>query len=117
MNKYTWEFVICLSLISIGVNLLTHSHDTTEIISFLGGWAVTTGFGIIAAECFIAAVRQYALWQLPHIRESVPDPDAEALSWLYVARARLDALIAVEVKRSLESKSENTPRPGGLESG
>ena len=63
-----------------------------------------------------AAVRQYALWQLPHIRETKPDPDTEALSWLYVARARLEALIWIEERR-LESKSENTSRPGGLESG
>jgi len=63
-----------------------------------------------------AAVRQYALWQLPYIRETKPDPDGEALSWLYVARARLEALIWIEEQR-LESKSGNAPQPGGLESG
>lgn len=60
MNRNAWEVVICLSLISIGVNMLTHSHDVTEIIQFFGGWAVTTGFSIIAAECFI---RAFAEWK------------------------------------------------------
>lgn len=63
-----------------------------------------------------SAVTQYALWLRPHIRETKPDPDTEALSWLYVARAHLEALIRIEEQR-LESKSENTPQAGGLESG
>ena len=57
MSKFAWMWYICISMVGIGVNMLTHAHNPAEILQFTGGWLITSGIGIAAGE-FIVIYRR-----------------------------------------------------------
>ena len=40
MSKFSWTIYIFMSMVTLGVNMIRHSHDAPELLQFTGGYLV-----------------------------------------------------------------------------
>lgn len=54
MSKFAWTWYLCISMVSLGVNMLTYAHTPAEVLQFTGGWLIASGVGIPAVGFIVA---------------------------------------------------------------
>ena len=55
--RFNRTVVAALSMIAVGVNILTHLNDPREILQFLAGWLVALGACVFIMEIVVLARR------------------------------------------------------------
>jgi hypothetical protein len=58
MSRFAWTFYLCLSMVSIGINMIHYCHAPAEVLQFTGVYLVASGVGIPLAGWIVTSVEK-----------------------------------------------------------